>query len=120
MYLEMKPKVDLPVSPDGKQTQTFSFEDLGISFPIIAYDEPPRNYKILDPDYVPKETSATRTTELGAFSGQDGLDPDAYITARGCECIVQFCWQPTRASEREEKRREQSESTGDVQEELKP
>ena len=109
--------VDLPVrGPDGQpRTESFTFEELGIRFPIIADDTTPRNIPIRNPNYVPKaDANVRRESEFGGFANIGALqDPDAYITAKGFECIVQFCWQQTPASERQEKRRQQQEDAGD-------
>jgi hypothetical protein len=103
--------VDLPSSADGSQTEPYTFQELGIQYPIIYYDEPPENVLIPDPNYEP-ERDSTPTVGLGAFAGVDRAnDPKAFIKALGCECIVQFCWQPTRRSEREKNRIEQSEAS---------
>jgi type IV pilus assembly protein PilM len=109
--------VDLPVmAPDGTtRTETFTFQELGIRFPFIADDTTPQNFSLRNPSYVPKVEPQRATA--GGFGPQPidlGADPNAWITVKGFECLVQFCWQQTRASEREEKRRQQQSGAGDA------
>ena len=109
--------VELPASADGSQSKQYTFEELGIKFPIIAYYDTPRNIPILDPNYEPEQDPTATQLGANAFASEGANDEKAYIKALGCECFVQFCWQPTRASEREEKRLEEQSGTtegGDV------
>jgi type IV pilus assembly protein PilM len=98
--------------PGTAQTQPkkYTYEELGIRFPIIAYGPPsPRNVRLRDPSKAvePDPLLGADTFRLGGTP--TAPEADEGILVQVYECYVQFCWQPTRASEREEKRREESE-----------
>lgn len=99
--------------PGTAQTQPkkFTYKELGIGFPIIAFHESSsaKYFSILDPSKVVETgpTLGADTFRLGTTPATPKINP--YINVLGYECSVQFCWQPMRASEREEKRREESE-----------
>lgn len=105
--------VSLPVvGPDGTpQTEQFTYEDLGIRFPIIAEDGVTERERIRDPNLAPANDP---TAGLGGFAGglgnrttSDADDEGTINVLVRKDCIVQFCWQEQRASVRAEKRRQE-------------
>ena len=105
----MKGTVDMPVgqNPDGSPIlETFTVEEMGISYPLLLNDQKATIERIPNPNYDP-ETELVMMTEL---------DPDAEpptLEVRKMDFIFQFVWKENVLSERlkaKEEAREKAEA----------
>lgn len=99
------------------ETELVSMKELGISHPIIAVDQVPRDTTIDNPDYEPPlDGLLAEGGELGGMGGITGrgdrgrivIDPDApepKLKVRVYHFTVQFCWRETPISKRIENRK---------------
>lgn len=103
------------------ETELVSMKELGISHPIIAVDQVPRDTTIPNPDYEPPLDGVLGGG--GAMDGMGGveqigrgraiLDPDApqpTLKVREYKFTVQFCWRETPISQRAENRKAAEEA----------
>ena len=116
--------VELPVDKTGR-TESFTMKEMGISFPVLFDDGPPRPERFLNPDYQgrpPEDEEEEEEEQGGGFSGgfgakkskkkaetSDEVERDAdgnemFFDVKKYTFTVQFCWQQQRLSERLAKR----------------
>ena len=102
-------EVSVPLPEGGHET--FTMKELGIQYPILAFEQPiDPNFRIPNPNYEPP------TNQPGVFSesrpmDEKKVDPSKpveppYFTVPKYTFSVQFCWQEKRLSERLKKRAE--------------
>lgn len=97
--------VSLPDGPDG-QLVDVPIEDLGIRYPVVV-----TQHRIQDVDFYPDAQGEDDTRSRGrsnfrrAQAGDGGADRDEprVWKLRRYDFVIQFCWQPTPRSERQEK-----------------
>jgi type IV pilus assembly protein PilM len=131
--------IELPTGP-GKQLETFTMEELGIGYPILAVESRiEKNFKIPNPYYEPPKRPDDRTgsdmeedallprppaADAAEKAGEDEEKEDnpPFYEAPRYSFIVQFCWRETKLTERLQKRLEQQqqEQPGEPGDDLTP
>ncbi|MCH2130061.1 MAG: type IV pilus assembly protein PilM [Pirellulaceae bacterium] len=100
--------IELPDGPEGKVVEV-TMEELGIRFPVLVNSPPIQKVEMPNPAFTQEiaekirqlrmETEEDITAELENF-------PPETIPVKGCMFTVQFCWQETPVSKRQEERLE--------------
>jgi type IV pilus assembly protein PilM len=106
-------EVSLPEGA-GQPSVKFTMKEMGIGYPILAYDDQIRSKRLANPNYDGDLPGEDGGAGLGRGEGTSRpiIDPSnpPYYNVRVCAFVVQFCWQEIRVSKRMEERLKKQES----------